>query len=138
MPADSPLTPELYRAFSTHAPKADVLVSYRQKRIGYTPLMLFNSWLYHFTISVLFGMRLRDYNWIHLYHRKIFTEGKISIEYKGIFMLAEILIKAKRKDFTFYEFEVQQTQRLTGIATASKPSAMLCTFFDVVSFRLKP
>lgn len=137
VPADSPLTIELYLAFSAHAAKADVLVSYRQQRVGYTPLMLFNSWLYHKTISILFGMHLRDYNWIHLYHRKIFDEGKITIEYNGIFMLAEILIKARRKGFTFYEFEVRQIQRLTGIATAAKPSAMLRTFFDVVSFRLK-
>jgi glycosyltransferase involved in cell wall biosynthesis len=135
VPADSPLTNELYMAFSNNTAKADVLVSYRQQRIGYTRLMLFNSWLYHKIISLLFGMHLRDYNWIHLYHRKIFDEGKITIEHNGIFMLAEILIKAKRKGFTFYEFEVQQTQRLTGIATASKFLPMLsiaaavCLFF---------
>lgn len=137
VPVDSPLTDELYVAFSNNARKADVLVSYRRKRIGYSMLMLLNSWIYHLTISLLFGMKLKDYNWIHLYHRKLFDDGGIKIEFNGIFMLAEILIKAKRKGYTFFEFEVEQTQRLTGIATSAKPSSMLKTLLDVVAFRLR-
>ena len=134
VPTDSPLTLNLYQLFCSYASKADVLVSFRQKRVGYTPFMLLNSWIYHLTISGLFGMRLKDYNWIHLYNRKIFTNGGITIDSNGIFMLAEILIKAKRKGFTFFEFEVQQTQRLTGIATSAKPSAMFKTFKEVFLF----
>ena len=79
-------------------------------------------------------MKLKDYNWIHLYNRKIFANKSITIESNGIFMLAEILIKAHRKGFTFFEFEVQQTQRLTGIATSAKPSAMFKTFSEVLLF----
>lgn len=135
VPADSPLTTDLFLAFMENIDKADVLVSYRKERVGYSPRMLLNSWVYHFLISNLFNIKLRDYNWIHLYNRKIFDEGKIEIEYKGIFMLAEILIKAKRAGFTFYEFEVEQKERLTGIATASKLVAILKTISEMVHFR---
>lgn len=135
IPADSPLTPALYTAFSTHAHRADVLVSYRRQKLGYSFIKLINSYVYQRMISVLFDMRLRDYNWIHMYDRRIFREGGISIRYDGIFMLAEILIKAKRGGFTFYEFEVEQTERLTGIATASRPAAILRTIRDMLTFR---
>lgn len=137
VPADSPLTIDLYNAFSNHAFKADVLVSYRKQKIGYSLQKHINSWVFHRMVSIMFNMNLRDYNWIHMYNRKIFDEGKIEIEYNGIFMLAEILIKAKRKGYTFFEFEVEQKERLTGIATASKFSAIVKTLLEIISFRLR-
>lgn len=137
VPADSPLTVALYQAFSSNAHKADVLVSYRRAKLGYSVKKHINSYVYHKLVTVLFKMNLRDYNWIHMYNRKIFDEGKIEIEYNGIFMLAEILIKAKRAGFTFFEFEVEQTERLTGIATASRFTAILKTLVDIIGFRLK-
>lgn len=137
VPVDSPLTADVYSAFKNNAHKGDVIVSYRQKRVGYSYWKLFNSWAYHQLISILFHIRLKDYNWMHMYHRKIFDEGKINIEYNGIFMLAEILIKAKQKKFSFFEIEVEQHERLTGIATASKPSAIIKTLAAVFSFRVR-
>lgn len=134
VPADSPLTPALYAAFSSHAHRADVLVSYRREKLGYSFAKLLNSYVYQRMISALFDMHLRDYNWIHMYDSRIFREGGISIRYDGIFMLAEILIRAQRGGFTFYEFEVEQTQRLTGIATASRPAAILRTVRDMLVF----
>lgn len=136
VPADSPLTKEVFQKFFNHLQDGDVLVSYRRERLGYTWWMHLNSVTFHALVSLLFGMRLRDYNWIHLYHRKIFDEGQIIINYKGIFMLAEVLIKAKRKGYSFFEFEVEQTQRLTGIASASKPANILRTLRDIWHFRL--
>jgi glycosyltransferase involved in cell wall biosynthesis len=137
VPADSPMTHDLYRDFSQYAERADILVSYRRAKLGYSFQKHMNSYIYHRLVSVLFGMNLRDYNWIHMYHRRIFDEGRIEIEYNGIFMLAEILIKAKRKGYRFYEFEVEQKERLTGIATASKFSAIMRTLGEIINFRLR-
>jgi dolichol-phosphate mannosyltransferase len=137
IPADSPLTEEVFKAFTSHIGQAEVLVSYRKERLGYTWWMLLNSFVYHWLISIMFSMKLKDYNWIHLYHRSIFEKGRIKIEYNGIFMLAEILIKARNKGFSFIEFEVEQTQRLTGIATASKFINILKTFSNLITFKLK-
>ena len=62
---------------------------------------------------------------------------KIEIQYDGLFMFAEVLIKAKRKGFSFYEFPVEQTQRVTGIASASKVRNVLVTLSNIVSFFYK-
>jgi glycosyltransferase involved in cell wall biosynthesis len=137
IPADSPLTEEVFTAFNKNIGKADILVSYRRERIGYSWRMLLNSYIYHWLISNLFSIKLKDYNWIHLYHRKIFDKDNIQIEYDGIFMLAEILIKAQKKKYSFIEFEVIQSQRLTGIATASSAKNIIKTFLDLVNFRLR-
>ncbi|MBL7777666.1 MAG: glycosyltransferase family 2 protein [Chitinophagales bacterium] len=131
VPSDSPLDEETFGRFMKHLDKADILVSYRKERLGYSPRMLINSWVFHKSVSVLFNINLKDYNWIHLYHRKIFDAGVVTIESNGLFMLAEILIKAKRAGFTFCEFEVNQKQRLTGIATATKLSSLLITLREM-------
>lgn len=136
VPVDSPLDNEVFGAFYHNLGKADVLVAYRRKRLGYSFRMKVNSWVFHQLVTHMFGMRLKDYNWIHLYDRRIFTEGGIVIQYNGLFMLAEVLIKAKRLGYSFYEFPVDQRQRLTGIATASKFSAVAKTLRDIVGFYL--
>lgn len=135
VPADSPLTDELFSAFRSAVSKADVIVSYRIARLGYTPRMRINSFLYHVLIELMFDIHLQDFNWIHLYHRRIFDEDKIEITAKGIFMLAEVLVKAQYKGYTFFEIPVVQSERITGTASASKFSVMLKTFFEMASFR---
>lgn len=137
VPADSPLNEENFVSFEQNLGKADLLISYRRKRLGYSWWMNLNSIIYHRLISKLFSMNLKDYNWIHLYHRKIFFEGKVTIEYNGIFMLAEVLIKAKNKSYTFIEFPVNQTQRITGDASASKLKNIINTIKDVFHYYLK-
>jgi dolichol-phosphate mannosyltransferase len=134
VPVDSPLSEKVFKVFEKHFEKADILVSYRKKRIGYTWWMLLNSAVYHFIISKLFKINLKDFNWIHLYDSKIFKPGEIKIEYEGIFMLAEVLIKAKQKGYSIIEFEVEQEKRNTGIASASKIINILRTFRDVIKF----
>jgi len=135
VPVDSPLTDEIMQKFYDHINKADILVGYRTERKGYTYRMRLNSWLFHGLVSTLFRMNLKDYNWIHLYRRKIF-DG-INIEYNGIFMLAEVLIKAKRKGFTIIEFPVEMIKRSGGVATAGSWKAAFQTAGDLFSFYFK-
>jgi glycosyltransferase involved in cell wall biosynthesis len=134
LPADSPLDNDIYFAFENNLGKADLLVSYRIKRLGYTWWMILNSYIYHKLISIVYKMNLKDYNWIHLYRREIFQENKINIEYNSIFMLAEVLIKARNNSNTFIEFPVNQTQRVTGEASAAKLKTILNTLRDLILF----
>jgi len=134
VPADSPLTSEVLEVFIKAAGKADIVVSYRLERLGYTWRMKVNSKVFHFLVSKLFDIQFRDFNWIHMYSRRIFSIGGIEIRSKGLFMLAEVLIAAKRKGFSFYEIPVQQTQRATGIATASKLSTLINTLREIAVY----
>lgn len=135
IPVDGPLTNKIFNPFYSSFEFFDVLIGYREERNGYTTRMLFNSWFYHKIISFLFGMKLKDYNWIHGYRKSIFKH--IEIEYSGIFMLAEILIKAEGKKFIIKEIPVNMPKRRAGIATASSWAAAWKTLTDTFSFYFK-
>lgn len=133
---DSPLTHKILENFINNVHKADILTGYRIERKGYSWRMRLNSNIFHFLISFLFNMSLIDYVWIHMYPRKMF-ENDVKIEYKGIFMLAEVLIKANAKGYTFYEFPVEMGERKTGKATAASYKAAFITLFDLIDFFIK-
>lgn len=132
IPVDSPLTKEVFDQFNQHFNKGDVLVAFRKKRLGYTWRMKLNSSLFHFLVTNLFHIKLNDFNWIHAYRRTIFD--KINIEYSGIFMLAEVLIKAKRNNLSIIEFPVDMIKRSGGVATAGSWRAALKTLGDLLHF----
>jgi glycosyltransferase involved in cell wall biosynthesis len=136
VPADSPLDSEVLKRIypAIEQQKEDLIITYRRKRKGYSLFMLFNSFLYHKVVSILFFICLKDYNWIHIYRKNIFN--KIEIQSKGIFMLAELIIKARNNGFSIKEIEVEQKQRVTGIATMTRPNAILKTFKEMLRFRL--
>lgn len=136
MPADSPLTEKLLHGFYDHMSSATVVVAYRRERRGYSTRMKVNSGAFHLLVSLLFNMRLKDYNWIHLYPRTLFMDGNVIITYSGLFALAEILIKAKWARYRFEEFEVEQQERLTGIASASQLINVIKTLRDLIHFRI--
>jgi glycosyltransferase involved in cell wall biosynthesis len=134
IPADSPLDEQTAKSFFEAHLKSDIVVSYRLERKGYSKWMLLNSKVFHFLVSNLFNIKLKDFNWIHLYKTEIFNH--VDIQSKGIFMLAEVLVKAKKLKYSFIEIPVYQRQRLTGIATASKPSAVIKTILEMIRLKL--
>lgn len=137
VPVDSPLTEPMFRAFLDNYHSADILVGYRNSRKGYTFTMKANSYLYIKIISLLFGMNLRDYNWIHLYKREALQKAGIYIESSGVFMLAEVLIKAKKCGLSMVEFPVHHFGRASGIPSAAKTSVILKTGYELGLFLLK-
>ncbi|MCX6200569.1 MAG: glycosyltransferase family 2 protein [Bacteroidetes bacterium] len=134
IPSDNPLNTSILNKFSSVTKEADVIVGYRYGRKGYTPMMRLNALVFHILVSTLFQIQLRDFNWIHMYSRKIFAERKVKVQSTGIFMLAETLIRAKKEGCTFQEIFVKQTARTTGVATASKISTMLKTMKELLVF----
>jgi glycosyltransferase involved in cell wall biosynthesis len=134
IPVDSPLSNETFKSFYLNINKADIIVGCRTSRKGYSLRMKLNSIIFHWLVSKMFAMKLKDYNWIHLYKTRIFKSNDIQIESNGIFMLAEVLIKAKRMNFTFFEISVEHNERIYGIPTASGFMTSLKTAKDLFSF----
>lgn len=131
VPADCPLDENTLNNFLSNLDKVDVLIGYRPQRVGYSLRMQINSIVFHKLISRLFKINLKDYNWIHLYKRKIFFDDGITISSNGIMMLAEILIKAERKGMFMKEIEIVQRARLTGTATAAKFITVIKTIIEI-------
>lgn len=131
-PADMPAEPTDLAPYTEQFGRADVIVGVRQARLGYNPLMRFNAWLYPKLVSTLFGLRLRDVNWIHAYRRSLFA--RISLTQRGIPMLVEALVRLRDLGASFAEVDVVMKQRLGGVASASRFKVMWRTLAGLFSF----
>ncbi len=121
-PADMPAEPADLAPYAAQFGRADVIVGCRRRRVGYNPLMRFNAWLYPQLVATLFGLRLRDVNWIHAYRRAQFL--RITLTQRGIPMLAESLVRLRDAGATFVEVDVDMKERLGGVPSASRLRVM--------------
>jgi glycosyltransferase involved in cell wall biosynthesis len=131
-PADMPAEPADLAPYVAEFGRADVIVGVRQARLGYNPLMRFNAWLYPKLVATLFGLRLRDVNWIHAYRREPFS--RITLTQRGIPMLVEALVRLRDAGATLVEVDVQMKVRLGGVPSASRVRIMWRTLTGLVSF----
>jgi glycosyltransferase involved in cell wall biosynthesis len=131
-PADMPAEPADLAPYTAQFGRADVIVGVRQQRLGYNPLMRFNAWLYPRLVTTLFGLRLRDVNWIHAYRRELFA--KITLTQRGIPMLVEALVRLRDLSATFVEVDVRMKLRLGGVASAARLKVMWRTLTGLFSF----
>ena len=116
-PADMPAEPADLEPYTRQFGTADVIVGVRRARLGYNPLMRFNSWAYPKLVGTLFGLRLRDVNWIHAYRRSQFAQ--IRLTQRGIPMLVEALVRLRDAGATLIEVDVEMKLRVGGVPSAS-------------------
>jgi glycosyltransferase involved in cell wall biosynthesis len=131
-PADMPATAADLTPYTAEFGRADVIVGCRRRRVGYNPLMRVNAWFYPRLVTLLFGLRLRDVNWIHAYRRAAFLQ--IRLTQRGIPMLAETLVRLRDLGATFVEVEVTMQPRLGGVPSASRVRVMGRTLTGLFSF----
>lgn len=131
-PVDMPATMGDLAPYLSQFGIADVIVGCRKGRIGYNPLMLVNAWIYPKLVSLLFGLRVRDVNWIHAYRRKTFMN--IRLTQRGIPMLAEALVRLRDAGASFVEVDVVMKERVGGVASASRFRVMRRTLTGIFSF----
>ena len=117
-PADFHTAPEDWAPFAAGLGKADVIVGCRVRREGYNPLMRFNAWLYPRLVRALFGLRLRDVNWISVYRSDLVR--RVVITQRGIPMLTEILVKLRDLGATFLEVDCRMQARVVCVPSASR------------------
>lgn len=137
IPADYVLTQESLSLLQSQIEHADVVLGYRENRVGYSKRMKINSFAFGYLVEVLFKIYVKDFNWIHGYKLSNFNNHNLTIDSKGIFSLAEVVIRAKINRLEIIEIPIKQTQRLTGVATASRWSSVFKTLYEMFVFRVK-
>jgi len=131
-PADMPVEADDLAPFTARLGAADVLVRVRSRRAGYGPLMQLNSWIYPRIVAVLFGLRLRDVNWIHLYRTSLIR--RVTLTQRGIPMLVEALVRLRDLGATFVEVPSEMKPRTAGVASASRIKVMVRTLRGLLQF----
>ncbi len=129
-PADMPCGADDLRPYLERIGAADVIVGRRRARPGYTPLMKAASWVYPKLVGLLFGLHLRDVNWICLYRTRHLAQLRLTQQ--GIPMLTEILVRIRDEGGTFLEVPVDPRAREAGVASAGRLRVRIRTFTGLV------
>ncbi len=132
VPADLAIEPEDLIRMIHAGPGWDVVVGIRSDRRDYTLPRKLVSYVNVFLIRLLFGLRLRQFNYLHLYRRAIFE--RIWPETRGVFLTAEVLVKARDAGMSIREFEARYVPRTRGQATCGNSRVVLLTVRDLFRF----
>jgi glycosyltransferase involved in cell wall biosynthesis len=134
-PVDSPLSAAEMAAFLAAAPGADVVAGYRRRRAGYPTWLAIGSHCYHRLVSALFGLRVRDVNWIHLYRRT--AVESLPLRLSGVAFPAEVLARATRRGYRIVEVPCEMKPRTTGRSTVTRPRVIVKALRDVAGLWLE-
>jgi glycosyltransferase involved in cell wall biosynthesis len=123
---------QLHRYLELARAGAHVVVGLRSDRRDYSLYRKINSYGYIALVKLLYGMPQRQFNYVHLYRRDIFD--RIEVESTGVFITAEILIKARDLGYAIAEVEVGYVPRVTGQASCGKPKVVAKAAGDLFRF----
>ena len=135
VPADGQFDVKEIGRFLHAAQLADIVIGARLSRHDYTNFRLLSSGIFLAMVRILFGTTFRDVNWVHLWHRRVF-EG-INVRCEGVFLLEEIIVRAKRKGYSFVEIESVYQPRQGGEATGGNPRTILKTLKEMAAVRIE-
>lgn len=113
------------------AKEADLVLTYRKNRRDYTLYRKFLSFCLTILMRMLFGLKYRDYNWVHIYKKNIFS--RIEIKSNGVFFLGEIVIKAHREHLKIAQAESIYRPRRSGTSKTAKLGTILKAFSDLLT-----
>jgi glycosyltransferase involved in cell wall biosynthesis len=133
-PADMLATDAGLAPYTDSLGRADVIVGCRRQRLAYNWLMRINAKIYPLLIRLLFGLRLRDVNWICVYRRA--PLAAIPLTQTGIPMLAEMLVRLRDRQATFLEIDVDMQVRTAGKPSAARLVVMRRTLLGLLRFWL--
>ncbi len=132
IPADIAIDLDQFQKYLEAAKECDVVVGIRSDRSDYSLLRKLSSVVYIALIKLLFNMKERQFNYVHMYRRNIFDH--FHVDMKGVFITAEIMIKARDAGFRLKEVEINYVPRVAGVATCGRPSVISRTIIDMFRF----
>lgn len=132
IPADLALDiDELYKYIDASR-QCDLVVGIRSDRRDYSLFRKFVSITNILLIRFLFGMKERQFNYIHMYRRTMLE--RMNIESRGVFITAEIMIRARDRGYRLTEVDITYVPRAAGKATCGRAGTILGTVRDLFAF----
>lgn len=131
MPADGQFLIEDMRYCIEHMGDADLILGDRGVRLDYSLYRHILSRGYLFVLWMLFGIRYKDVNWLTIWRTK--DVKKLKIRSRGIFLLAEIVIRFKQKGLRIVEAPSFYRSRRGGKVKNTKPSIVMQTLIDAIT-----
>jgi len=120
IPADLALDIHELHKYVDASRECDLVVGIRSDRQDYSLFRKLVSLVNIALIRLLFGMKERQFNYIHMYRREMLE--RIQIESRGVFLTAEIMIKARDLGYCLREVDITYVPRSAGKATCGNPA----------------
>lgn len=111
---------------------ADVIVAVRKQRAGYTAYRVLTSVVNLALINLLFGLRLRDYNFIQLYKRTV-LEAVPHHARSAAFVTPETIIGAHDRGFRVAEIEIEYHKREQGSSVCGSLRVVTSSLRDMLA-----
>lgn len=112
---------------------ADIVLGYIARGTQRAWPRRLQSRIYTKLVNLLFGMNLRQVNYVALYKASVFRA--INLTTSGTALHAEVLVRAKQAGFSIGQTPLGFQPRVLGEASGSKPAVILKTFSELVQLR---
>jgi glycosyltransferase involved in cell wall biosynthesis len=132
VPADLAMSPGELAKFIAASRTADVVNGLRSDRRDYSLPRKCMSVANIALIRFLFGMKLRQFNYIQAYRRAMFD--RFYPRSMGVFITAEILVLARDNGFKTVEVEIEYLPRLIGTTGVANWRSIRKTLLELSAF----
>jgi len=132
IPGDGQQPIEEIKKFLRWVKDYDVLLGYRKKREDPFYRLIF-SFLWRKFLYFLFGLRIRDPNWIKMIKKQVLEELKLYSE--TAFLDTELILKAEKKGYRIKEIGVMGRKRYGGRSKCLSLSTILKAVRDALYYR---
>ncbi|RJP74792.1 MAG: glycosyltransferase family 2 protein [Candidatus Abyssobacteria bacterium SURF_17] len=122
IPADLALDVNELQKYVDASRTCDLVVGVRSDRRDYSFFRKIVSLVNIALIKLMFGMKERQFNYIHMYRRTMLE--RMHIESRGVFITAEIMIKARDLGYRLKEVDITYVPRSAGTATCGNPAVI--------------
>jgi len=113
--------------------RADIVVAVRDRRAGYTLTRKFMSVVNLMLLCMLFGLKLRDYNFVQLYRKHVWNSIRVESR-STVFLTPEALIRAHDMGFRIVEVTIPYHAREKGAATSGNFRVVSRSLRDMLGF----
>jgi glycosyltransferase involved in cell wall biosynthesis len=129
-PADGQVPAEEVRKFAPYMDGYDLIISRRSAAPDYTRYRRLASRVYTTWVSLAFGLRLRDFNWMQAWRRSLWVQfGSRS---NSVFICGEFIVRSQRAQPRMVEIEIGYRPRRAGQAKNGNPKAALRAAADIL------
>lgn len=131
MPADGQFLVEDMRHCFEVLKDSDLILGYRGGRTDYATKRIFFSYGYLLLLLMLFDIRYMDVGWVNIWRTSKVQKLKLSA-LGGIFILTEIVVRFKNKNYNIVEAPSYYRPRRSGEVKNAKLKVVLNTFINAL------
>ena len=130
LPSDGQVPAGEIRKFLPFMADYDVIITRRGERPGYTVYRRLASSVYTTWVSLAFGLRISDFNWVQVWRRSMWLSHRSAFD--SVFFCAEFLVRSRPDRPRIVEIEIGYRPRRHGRAKNGSPRAALKAAWHIV------